>query len=139
MAQINSSEVTLRVGGDELNPEKITEKLGCKPTYSQTKDQIFIGSKSGNKRKAKTGMWNLSATKCEPENIDAQISEILSKLTNDLDIWNSISNQFEIDLFCGLFMDETNEGLTISSTSLESLSLRGIELGLDIYANCEVE
>ena len=139
MAQINSSVVSLRISGDDLLPENITEKLGCEPTKKQIKGQIFVGNKTGQEREAKTGMWNLHASDCKPENLDGQITEILNKLTSNLEVWSSISKQYKTDLFCGLFMDNTNEGLTISSDSLKLLGLRGIELGLDIYANCEDE
>ena len=119
--------------GDNLIPEDISSVLGCDPTYAQTKGQILIGRVTGHKRVARFGMWRLEAADHEPENIDAQISELLNKLTQDISIWNSISAEFKIDLFCGLFMDESNEGMEISPSSLKSLGERGIVLSLDIY------
>jgi hypothetical protein len=78
-------------------------------------------------------MWRLEETDQEPENIDAQITELLNQLSRDISVWNSISAEFEIDLFCGLFMEESNEGMEISPISLKSLGERGIVLSLDIY------
>ena len=65
----------------------------------------------------------------------AKASHILGKLTNDLAIWRHIAARFHIDLFCGLFMDNEMEGLSISPESLTLLGERGIELGLDIYSD----
>lgn len=138
MAQVSGSVVALRIGGDDLDPEKITEMLGCAPTKKQTKGQV-IKSKSGSERIVKTGMWLLSASDCKPENIDGKIYEIFSKLTDNTAIWKSISDQYKLDLFCGLFMNEGNEGLSISSESLKVLGLRDIELGFDIYGPIEEE
>ena len=137
MAQVSKSVTTLRIGGNDLDPDEITEILGCEPTQKQTKGQVFIGKTTGRERVAKTGMWCLKVVDREPENLDKQISEILNKLSSNLKRWKSISKKYEIDLFCGLFMDNGNEGLSISSDSLKSLGLRGIEIGLDIYGPCE--
>lgn len=72
-------------------------------------------------------------TESSPEDLDGQIAELLSKLTPDLDMWARIGARFEVDLFCGLFMSNDNQGLSLSVTSLDALSRRGIELSLDIY------
>ena len=69
----------------------------------------------------------------EPGNIDSQIFEILNKLNSDLTVWKSISNKYDIDLFCGLFMEKGIEGLTIYPKALKALGERGIEIGFDIY------
>lgn len=74
-----------------------------------------------------------------PENLDSQISELLNKLSSDLAVWKEIDSKFKIDLFVGLFMNESNEGLELSPASLKSLGERGILLGLDIYDPCEDE
>jgi hypothetical protein len=58
---------------------------------------------------------------------------LLSKLTDDFNVWASIAERYKLDLFCGLFMQGSNEGLSISPKSLAALGLRQIELGLDIY------
>ena len=84
-------------------------------------------------RIVKSGLWRLNASRREPENLDGQVQEILARLTDNLTVWTDISRRFEIDLFCGLFMKETNEGLTISADVLAALGQRGIEIGLDIY------
>ena len=107
--------------------------LGCFPNYSQTKGEELIGKKTGIKRIAKLGMWRLSAEESKPENLDVQISEILSKLTGDLEVWSRIGERFEMDFFCGLFMGVSNEGLSLSPQTLSAIGLRGIELDLDIY------
>lgn len=76
----------------------------------------------------------MSVAGSEPENLDGQIEEILGKLTDNLVVWSKISEQFEVDFFCGLFMGGSNEGLSLSPRTLAALGERGIELGLDIYA-----
>jgi hypothetical protein len=78
-------------------------------------------------------MWSLEALNSEPGDVDQQVSEILGKLTDDLGVWRKMSEKYRVDLFCGWFMTENNEGLSISSKTLLDLGKRGIELGIDIY------
>jgi hypothetical protein len=134
MAHLQRSVVTLRIGGDDLVPEEITALLGVSPTDAVVKGQEIVGRKTGRVRIAKSGLWRLHAADREPEDMDGQIQEILSQMTADLAIWKSIASRFQIDLFCGLFLRVSNEGLTLSPESLYALGARGIEMGLDIYS-----
>jgi hypothetical protein len=134
MAQLHKSAATLRICGDDLNPDEITDLLGTSPTHAQRKGDKFVAPKKGRVRVAKPGMWRLEAADCEPENLDGQIRELLEKTNRDLKVWRTLSSRYEIDLFCGLFMAEGIEGLTLSSDSLTALGERGIEIGFDIYS-----
>lgn len=82
-------------------------------------------------------MWGLEAADCEPEGLDGQVQELLNKTNRDLSVWQKISGRYRIDLFCGLFMTESNEGLSLSPESLTALGERGIEIGFDIYGPLE--
>ncbi len=74
----------------------------------------------------------MAAMRREPEHLEAQIFEILDQLTGDPAIWKSLA-RFRPDLFCGLFMGSSNDGVSLSPKVLLALGKRGIELGLDIY------
>ena len=106
MAQIHRSVATLRVFGDTLLPGEISRLLGAEPDDARTKGDQLTGCKTGIVRIAKDGMWRIDATSREPGNLEEQVQEVLSRLTNDLSVWSDLSVRFEIDLFCGLFMEE---------------------------------
>jgi hypothetical protein len=139
MAQLDRSVATLRIAGDDLDPTEISALLGHVASKQQVKGEVFVGKVSGRSRTAQMGMWRLEATDASPENLDGQIAELLGKLTGDLKIWEQISNKYDIDLFCGLFMKVSNEGLWISAKSMKALGERGIEIGLDIYGPDEAD
>jgi len=134
MSAVRESVVTLRIYGDDLVPDEITWLLGVSPTHSVAKGQEIVGRKTGQVRVAKSGMGQLCASDREPENIDGQIREIFTQITADVAVWQNISKKYRVNLFCGLFMTETNDGLSISPQSMAVLSERGIELWFDIYA-----
>ena len=134
MATISRTVATLRISGEELVPEEISAMLGQPSDKAQKKGDEIIGRNTGTVRIAKFGMWRLAAPDAEPGDLDGQVSHILGKLTDDLSVWRQLAARFDIDLFCGLFMEKEIEGLCISPESLARLGERGIELGLDIYA-----
>ena len=139
MAQLKESAVALRIMGDDLIPDEITKLLRASPTHVQTKGDKIVGKKTGHVRIAKSGMWRLCASDREPEDMDGQIREIFIQMTGDLAVWRDITKRYQVDLFCGLFMGCSNEGLTLSPQSLTTLGERGIKMGLDIYAGDDYE
>jgi hypothetical protein len=134
MAQLHRSVATLRIVGENLDPDEITALLGCAPTTSERKGDVRTSKTTGRSRTLKVGAWRLDASDREPEDLDGQIAELLGKLTPSLDAWHSIAERYSVDLFCGFFMRETNEGVEISPASLAALGQRKIVLGLDIYS-----
>ncbi len=75
----------------------------------------------------------MSAERLEPGDLDAQISEILDRLNDNTDVWKGLAARFRADIFCGLFMAEGNEGISLSSETLEKLATRGLTIDFDIY------
>jgi Domain of unknown function (DUF4279) len=132
LAHLARSAATLRIAGDDLVPEEISALLGAEPTHAQRKGQE-LPSKSGV-RIAKFGHWRLETKDREPEDLNGQVKELLDQLTTDLEVWQALSKRFEIHLFCGWFMNESNEGVGVSPSTMSLLAARGIELSLDIYA-----
>lgn len=127
------SIVSFRIFGDDLVPSEVTSLLGCEPTKACSKGETRIGSKTGNRYVEKTGCWSLAAAEKRPEDIPAQIAEVLGKLNKDPAVWASLRSRFKMDFFCGVFMGSSNDGLEFTPELLGELSARGISLGLDIY------
>jgi hypothetical protein len=78
-------------------------------------------------------MWSLEAEARQPGDLDSQIKEILSGITDDPETWSKLHARFSIDLFCGLFMKESNEGEGLTPEAMALLVSRLIPIGLDIY------
>jgi hypothetical protein len=132
MAALARSKASLRIFGDNLIPDEVSGLLGCAPTEAWTKGQVEH-SRSGREVVRKSGAWFLRAAEAEPENLNDQVAELLSQMTSDLDVWATVTREYDVDLFCGWFMEESNEGVSVSPHTLHLLGERGIELSLDIY------
>jgi hypothetical protein len=132
MAALRETTMTLRFFGDDLDPDDVTARLGCSPTFGAKKGSLWI-TKGGTEKVARTGFWRLIAKDRTPGDLNAQISELLANCTNDLSKWTDLTARFEASIFCGIFMLESNEGADLSPASLKSLGLRNLRLSLDIY------
>jgi hypothetical protein len=133
MGKVHHSSATLRVFGDDLQPDEITRLLKCQPTFAEVKGQVVKHS-SGRERLVKCGNWRLLAEYAEPENLDTQIRSILLQTSDDLNIWRSLTQTYRVDMFCGIFLDSSNDGLSLSPQTLLMLGERGIDIDFDIYA-----
>lgn len=87
----------------------------------------------------KTGAWILDADPSETGDFDSQISQLFAQIPIETDAWLALGNRFEIDIYCGWFMHESNEGVAISPQSLLMLCERNIALSVEIYASRDDE
>jgi hypothetical protein len=75
----------------------------------------------------------LEAEPAEPENINAQVRWLLSQVESDPEVWQALVHRFDVDIFCGLFMQGSNDGMSLAPDVMALLGERGIHLALDIY------
>lgn len=131
MAHVGITSAALRIFGDDLDPDEISLALGIEPTRWARKGELE--TTSPRKKPAKIGFWQLNSDYREPGNLDAQIQELFSMVSSDLDVWRNLTERFHADIFCGLFMNETNEGGSLERNTLEAMAHRRIALEFDIY------
>lgn len=129
---IDRLKVSLRVFGDFLVPADVTRLLGCEPTHAQCKGDVIPDRRYH--RVARTGSWCLHGSLPEKTDLEEQVTDLLSKVTNELATWNSLVKEFNVDIFCGVFLDDWNRGFGLSPQVLKLLSDRGIAIGFDIYS-----
>jgi hypothetical protein len=138
MGLINRCKAALRFFGEDLIPEEMSRLLGHFPSKAWMKGYQYTTSSGGTVLR-KTGAWILDADPSETGDFDGQVSQLLAQVPIGTDVWLSLANQFEIDLYCGWFMQGTNEGVVISPKSLLLLGERNIALSVEIYASLDDE
>jgi hypothetical protein len=131
MAAMSESRVSVRFFGDELDPAELTELLGCEPSIQYKRGDTHLSA--GREYTRKWGAWVVAAETRKPEAVDEQLTELFARMTQDLAVWRDLASRFDGDVFCGLFMAESNEGFSISPATLEALASRALEIGFDIY------
>ena len=132
MGALHKTAASLRFFGDDIDPDEITARLGAAPTVGVRKGGTWQ-TDLGVSKPARTGSWRLSAERRDPGDLDGQIGALLDGLNDDLSVWQDLTTRFQADLFCGLFLQERNEGLSLSPGTIRDLGRRGLALSLDIY------
>ncbi|MDX1711624.1 MAG: DUF4279 domain-containing protein, partial [Rhodovibrionaceae bacterium] len=133
MAEIDRTTVTLRIFGPGLEPERVTRLLGHSPSAAEREGEAVADPGAGAHGKTPHDSWQLSVEPRSPGDLDGRIRDLLAGLSADLDVWAELAAAWRIDLFCGLFLADANEGLPLSLETLRMLAERGIALELDIY------
>jgi len=81
----------------------------------------------------------LEAEPVENADFDGQIVRLLGSIDASLDVWALVASRFEMNIFCGWFMRESIERVTVSPQIMRMLGDRGISLFVDIYAPSDEE
>lgn len=132
MGYLQKSAASLSFHGDDLDPKQITTRLGIQPTVGVRKGDIWLTAR-GAEKVARTGSWRLEVGSCEPEDLDGQITRLLSPIADDLEAWRVFSALYRGRIFAGLFLGSGNEGLTLQPGTMLLMGERGLLLDLDIY------
>ena len=131
MPSVHTSKASLRIFGNAVVPEQITALLGATPDSSHRKGE----ARPSGHGTWPSGSWHLRAEPQTPEKLDGQIVELFGRLTDDLNVCRALAAKHKVDLFCGLFMVQMNEGLSLSAATVAAIADRRIVLHLDIYGN----
>jgi hypothetical protein len=129
---VDSASVSLRIFGEDVDPVEISMLLGCEPTEAARTGETLTRP-NGRTRMVSMGFWSLSSDRQATDLAD-QIESLLAKLTNDAAVWQSLTERFDVDLFCGLFLETTNRGVSLPAHLMTALGERGLRIGFDIYA-----
>ena len=112
---VDRSTMTLRVHCEYEEREAVSQLLGCE---------------SDKTRKS----WRLTAPESMGADLDEQVDWILSRLTEDIGKWRQVTAKYKTDMFCGLFLERSNRGVSLEPETMRKLAERGIQMGFDIYA-----
>lgn len=124
---------SLRISGDDLDPDDITNQLGVRPTLAQKKGDEIVDT--GQQRVADTGVWLLAGKQSAHGTLEQEITAILDLLTDDLRVWHSLTRRFKVDCFCGVFFEQESSGggFSLSPSLMKALVERNISIGFDLY------
>jgi hypothetical protein len=137
MSAIAKSTVSIRFFGEDLDPAEITRTLGREPSTHYRKGDKRTSA--GREYERKCGAWIAAAEDKTPEAINDQLDDLFANMSQDMQSWLTLSSKYDADVFCGLFMDETNEGFSLRPATLQALASRGLEIDFDVYRPTENE
>lgn len=131
MAGISRVSVSLRVFGEELEPDEVSALLGHQPTRFHRKGDL---STQGGSSVEPTGAWILDSVLSEKAEIEEHVEALLSLISNDSDEWANLTQRFSASILCSVFLDQYNEGFELSPRLTQSMAERGLVIAFDIYS-----
>ena len=129
MTIVSSTRVSLRFGGPDLDSDEISGLLGGGPDYRHTRGEPMPKGRG----LWREGMWSRQVAVAEPGDLDAQIAALLESLSPDPSVWEALGQRYDANVFVGLFLADSNEGVSLDPSTLQLLSERRLRLDLDIY------
>ena len=90
---IERVKVTLRIFGEELDPDEISKMLRCEPTHQARKGDTVAADNKGHQRVSPFGIWGLNSMESEDVDLEEQVLklEILHSSTILPPHWDSLS------------------------------------------------
>lgn len=132
---IDRVTVSLRLFGEDLDPDEISRLLGCEPSVGYVKgEETILSNMSNRKRIARTGSWQLKSDTDRNVELEEQIDRLLSRVTAEPLIWASLIERYDVDLFCGLFLEDENREFALSAAVLQEVAERKLSIRFDVYA-----
>jgi hypothetical protein len=123
--------VALRIRGDSLDPDFLTQQLGVAPSFSARKGEVV--ARRGREQLHTTGVWTYRLEVPSATELGEALSRLMDVLPEDLTLWEEITMSFSADVFCCAFLENDNQSTNIPPEVLLTLGRRGLTLSLDLY------
>lgn len=129
---VDKFKISLRIfGGDDFDPDRITRILGCRPTVAEAKGRR-ITTPTGT-RTALENRWSLTIESNHQEDLESGIRALLHALPSDREAWRELTQQYSVDLYCGMFLRSANRGFGFTPELSQMLADRNLPVGFDLY------
>src|SRR6185295_2198397 len=105
------------------------------PSSKARKGDLVGPDNQGHQRASPFGSWVLNSAESEHVDLEEQVLQLLSRVNPDREVWQRLTRQYKVDLFCGVFLNagSLNRGFSLSPKVLKELAERNLEIGFDIY------
>lgn len=123
--------VSLRIRGDTVDPDFVTQQLGVAPDFSARKgEEVEHG---GVTSPSETGMWVYRIDVAADTDLGDAIRALLDRLPDDTTMWEELVEAYHVEVFCGVFLQSDNQGATVEPEVMGALGRRGLALSFDFY------
>jgi hypothetical protein len=133
MEQKKWFRASLRISGENLQPDDVGRLLSLKPTRTHLR-----GQPRGRQGKSAQHIWNYSLWLLEsPLDDDRDPAEhlkwLLDILVPKVSLIKTLSENYHVDLFCGFSSGSGQGGVTLDAIMLQRIAHLGLPLILDLY------
>jgi hypothetical protein len=119
---------TLRIHGDDVPFEEISERLGVQPTNLHRK-----GERRGPKSPAyRDDAWHFEPSLPETEPLERHIEALWQVVRPAVDYLKALKQRLKVDVFCGYRSNCDHAGFEVSHTCLELFTALEVPFGVSV-------
>ena len=119
---------TLRIHGDDVPVEEISQRLGVEPTHVHRKGERRTPSSPGYRDDA----WQYRPSAPETEPLERHIEALWQVVQPALDYLKALRQHFRVDVFCGYRSNCDHAGFEVSHECLELFTALEVPFGLSV-------
>lgn len=124
------TDVKLCIYADELEPNWVSERVGCSPSEAFRKGERNLAYPK--RPPAPTGRWILEAP--NDLSFENQIAYLLDQTNQSSKVWESLEKTHALHLRSVISLHSWTEGFTLSPTLLAEIAQRKWEFMVSIYS-----
>ena len=135
--EVDRVSVSLRIAGEDLEPDLVSRVLGIAPTFGARKGER---RRSGEREVIQpTGVWSFELPDSPEWEIADALRELLTRFPPPGPVWDTLAEKYHLDVFCGMFLHSWNRGFALPPDLLNALGQRHLEFGVDIYCDRDAD
>ena len=119
---------TLRIHGDHILFDEISQRLAVQPTHVHRK-----GERRGPKSPAfGEDAWHFRPSLLETEPLERHIEALWQVVRPEIDYLKALKQRFKVDVFCGYRSNCDHAGFEVSHTCLELFTALEVPFGVSV-------
>jgi hypothetical protein len=125
---------SLRIVGNDLEPDEISQQLGLRPDQSHRRGDSRVGKSGARYAPYSNGLWSFRSRAKPTDDLETHLMSLCDELQPLADVLDDLRTRgLELDVFAGVFGLDGNAVLRIGAATLSRLGQLGLELALDVY------
>ena len=119
---------SLRISGENLDLERITQRLGLQPTHQHRK-----GDRPGPRSpEYEANMWGYMAPVSETEHLETHLKVLWEAIRPQKEYLKRLKEYFDVDIFCGFRTNCQVTGIEVNYKCLEMFIELEVPFGFSI-------
>lgn len=123
--------VSLRIRGDSLDPDFLTQQLGIPPTSSA---RMGEAPDDGRTRAHATGDWTYRLPVPPETELGEVLEQLLTLFPADVTLWEELTSTYAVDVCCELYLEADLQRTMLDASVLGALGRRGLALRMLLHA-----
>jgi hypothetical protein len=131
--------ISLRILGDDLDPDFLTQQLGVAPTESGRRGEPNDRAGGGRPSSREIGLWIYRVSAAPDTELGDALDQLLAAMPQDATLWEELTSTYAVDVFCGVQLEADSQSTAIPADVLERLGRLGLALVFDLHSAPGVE